>query len=173
MNETTYLELIDGDVKVTLEHIGDGWSGDYNEDDPDDDPILRFDVYKRVDDYCGSEWEPVDNGSYCTRLKTTTPRWMLKKVLDRIMWHVKDSVLSGSSIKRTCEWFSWFSEDDFKIAKERGGSKMMLNDLETRTGRVELARYTRVKDGRKKKPCKLLRQLQSYRSNRTKTTAFT
>ena len=38
------IELIRGGRKVEWIDIGEGWSGDYDPDDPDDIALLRFDV---------------------------------------------------------------------------------------------------------------------------------
>lgn len=39
----------DGKVKVVIEWIGEGIDGDYDEEDPDDEPLCRFSVYRRYD----------------------------------------------------------------------------------------------------------------------------
>lgn len=59
--------LVDGDLAVELDHIGEGYGGDYNPDDPEDDELIRFTVLRRVDGVL----EPIDDGSYCTRLPAT------------------------------------------------------------------------------------------------------
>ena len=61
------MELIKDNVRVDLCYIEEGINGNYNPDDPDDIPLLRFDVYVMVD----NEWEPVDDASYCTMLPLT------------------------------------------------------------------------------------------------------
>ena len=43
-------------VKVELEWIGEGLDGDYNPGDPNDVPLLRFCVYKKIND----QWEAID-----------------------------------------------------------------------------------------------------------------
>ena len=38
-------ELINDGVRIQLhDDCGEGWDGDYNPDDSDDEPLLRFDV---------------------------------------------------------------------------------------------------------------------------------
>ena len=98
------IELIRGNVKVELENIGEGWSGDYDPDDPDDEPLLRFTVSKKDAD---GEWQQVDDASYCTQIRADTPEPRLREILNYLMDEVGDSVESGSSIKRRCEWLSW------------------------------------------------------------------
>jgi len=43
------------DVRVELEWIGEGYEGDYDPEDPEDVPLLRFTVYRREGDW----WEQV------------------------------------------------------------------------------------------------------------------
>ena len=47
-------------VSVELEHIGEGFDGDYDDTNPDDKPLLRFTVL--LND------SQVDDASYCTAL---------------------------------------------------------------------------------------------------------
>lgn len=59
--------LVDGDLAVELDHIGEGRSGDYDPGDPDDAQLVRFTVLRRVDGVL----QPIEDGSYCTNLPTT------------------------------------------------------------------------------------------------------
>ncbi|MCA3267868.1 MAG: hypothetical protein ING19_17540, partial [Azospirillum sp.] len=94
------LDVVKGDVRVTLEWIGEGNDGDFQLDDPDDTPLIRFSVYRRNVDgkNTGNEFEPVDEASYCTRIPIDTDRATLRKVADRIMDEVYDRVRDGVSI---------------------------------------------------------------------------
>ena len=54
LNET---EILDGFVEssnetfmVSLTYAGEGYEGDYDETDPEDEPLLRVDLYVRMDD---------------------------------------------------------------------------------------------------------------------------
>lgn len=96
-------ELIDGDVRVTWSELGEGYNGFYNPEDPEDNELLRFDVYR----WDGIDWEPVDDASYCTRVTVDTPPERQTELLRQIMDVVKDDVLAGISIKRKCELLSW------------------------------------------------------------------
>jgi len=80
----------DGLVKVTLDWLGEGNDGDYQENDPEDAPLLRYDVYRLqkpgdemdsffLDDTSpvsdpNGEWRPVADGSYCTLLRADDPK---------------------------------------------------------------------------------------------------
>lgn len=101
------IRLKQGNVEVTLDWIGEGWDGDYNPDSVEnDEPLLRFDVYQNG--------EPVDNASYCTRLRATDSRNILKRAVQVIMNEVYEPLLGGNSIKKTCECLSWLEIGDFK-----------------------------------------------------------
>jgi len=99
------VELIDRDVKVDLEYIGEGTSGDYNPDDPQDKPLLRFTLYKK--ELGDVEWEEVENGSYCTRISITTVRNDLVEIAENILAKVIGDIREGEGIKRKCEELSW------------------------------------------------------------------
>lgn len=98
--------LIESGVKVDLhDETYEGWNGDYNPDDSEDELLLRFDVSVLID----NEWEPVDNGSYCTALPATVSTDKINLALNIIMREVGDAVRSGYSIKKVCENLSWIS----------------------------------------------------------------
>jgi hypothetical protein len=90
-------------VLVGIEYIGEGECGDYNPADPDDKPLVRFWVSRKV----GRRWEFVEDSSYCTGIPATTPRSQLRLHAERILSIVGDDVRNGESIKRTCERLSW------------------------------------------------------------------
>ena len=68
------LELRRGNLRVTWEYIGEGLSGDYNHEDPQDVPLLRFTVSRRIPGMADDtgvepdEWQQLDDASYCTRM---------------------------------------------------------------------------------------------------------
>lgn len=100
------MELIRENVKVELEDIGEGISGDYNPDDPNDTPLLRFYVLRKDED---GEWQEYPDGSYCTQINAeTTSEERQREILEVIMDRVFDEVSGGvSSIKKACEELSW------------------------------------------------------------------
>ena len=103
--------------RVTWEWIGEGWSGDYNPDDPEDTPLLRFSCDKLVN----GDWEGMDDASYCTQLPITTPKKYLKRGAEIIL----EAIDTDSSYKRELEWLSWFCLDDFE--KENKGMALQPN----------------------------------------------
>ena len=98
-------ELIRDTVRVELEDIGEGYNGDYDPDDPNDTPLLRFTVSKHED----GEWYQIDDASYCTQLPVSITEEQANSVLNFIMNEVYDAVIGGNSIKRRCELLSWIS----------------------------------------------------------------
>lgn len=63
--ELHYYEVSSEYWRVVAEYIGEGYSGDYDDSDPDDKPLIRYDFFKQ------GEEEAVD--SYCTLMPTTNP----------------------------------------------------------------------------------------------------
>jgi hypothetical protein len=63
----SHLEYSTDRVRVEFEDIGEGHNGDYNEDDAEDEQLLRLTVSVREDD----AWVQVDGGSYCTNISAT------------------------------------------------------------------------------------------------------
>lgn len=97
-----------GIVRVELEHIGEGWSGEYQPDPvdgiADDEPLLRFTVERKCAD---GTWEAYDDASYCTGLSADLPEEEQRKYAQIILDNVAGSVTAGSSVKRACEELSW------------------------------------------------------------------
>ena len=120
------LELIEGNVKVCLENIGEGACGSYDPEDPDDEPLLRFSVFgnrtaiekelgRDAFDHawegfgCDEEWVALADASYCTNIPATLPEADLRALLALLMEEVKGPVCDGNSIKKLCERLSWIS----------------------------------------------------------------
>ena len=101
------LELVKDNVKVIWENIGEGWNGDYDEDDPDDENLLRFTVY--VND--NKEWIEVDDSSYCTRVSANTDNEELMALLHILMEEFYDALHDNiyTSVKKLGERMSWIS----------------------------------------------------------------
>jgi len=92
--------------RVTWEWIGEGWSGDYDENDPQDTPLLRFYCDKKVK----GGWEEMSDASYCTRMPITSPKDYLKRAAEIILQAIED----GGSYKKRLEELSWFCPEDFE-----------------------------------------------------------
>lgn len=88
----------DGPIQVELEYIGEGISGDYNPDDPNDVRLLRFTVTNK-----DRQDEPSDENSFCTgHLTVDLPRAVLERAAAQILAAVKSDFIAGRSIRRKC-----------------------------------------------------------------------
>lgn len=93
------MKLIRDNIIIKLEHIGEGYNGDYDEEDPNDVPLLRFTIFK--------DGEQLNDGSYCTTLPINTPEDRQQEVLEEIMGMVFHPLKNGQSIKKICQTLSW------------------------------------------------------------------
>lgn len=99
------MEIIRGNVKVGWVELGEGWYGEYNEEDPNDEELLRFDVHTKIN----GEWEPVEDSSYCTAFPVNTSFDQQADASIIIMNSIEEPLLAGYSIKKICEELSWIS----------------------------------------------------------------
>ena len=100
-------------VRADWYDAGEGVCGDYNPEDPDDIPLLRFDVYKKE----GEDWVEVDDASYCTRMPVTENLETLTRSL-YIIFKEYNNVLKDdpdASVKKLGESLSWISPDDLTV----------------------------------------------------------
>jgi len=112
---------------IELEDIGEGWNGDYNEEDPEDEPLLRFTCYrKRLPedtekdiqnigdlsflDINNEQWISISDGSYCTRLSANLPEEEQKQALEILMTNLQSAIESGH-VKKLAERMSWIGKD--------------------------------------------------------------
>ena len=100
-------------VRADWYDAGEGICGDYNPEDPDDIPLLRFDIYKKE----GEDWVEVDDASYCTRMPVTENLEILTRSL-YIIFKEYNNVLKDdpdASVKKLGESLSWISPDDLTV----------------------------------------------------------
>jgi hypothetical protein len=93
------ISISQGMVKVTMEYIGEGYNGDYNPEDPKDEPLVRFSVDCEGMELC--------DASYCTEIPVSTSEEKVIGYARQILHEVKGPLESGHSIKRLCERLSW------------------------------------------------------------------
>ena len=95
---------IEGDmIRVDWCNIGEGWYGDYNPADPEDEELLRFYVYQRED----AEWVEVENASYCTTNSVNTKDSVLIQKLNIIYVCYEEALQGEYSVKKLGESLSW------------------------------------------------------------------
>ena len=101
------MELIKDNVKVCWVNIGEGYNGDYDENDPEDENLLRYDVYV-LDE---GNWEAVDDASYCTYVSADTDNDELMTLLHVLMEEFYDVLHYDiyASVKKLGERMSWIS----------------------------------------------------------------
>lgn len=116
--------LEENNLKVTMEWIGEGFCGDYEPENPDDIPLIRFSCYRRRDSDTlvrmtshefmdGLDWDGIDDASYCTRLPYDTPRKILRRAAGCVIDELSDAIEGGASPKKPLERLSWLCLEDF------------------------------------------------------------
>lgn len=101
-------QLIEGDIRVEWVDLGEGREGDFDPADPEDEPLLRFDVSFLED----GEWADPGNASYCTRMRADAPEKILTAALQVLMTAVQDTRNAGK-MKRRLQELSWLRREDF------------------------------------------------------------
>ncbi len=91
--------IMKGTWMVELTHIGEGWSGEYDPNDPNDDPLIRFYVSRYNESQ--AEWEDIADGSYCTAMTIDASR----EKLEAFAWQI----MSAFGDKRRLQELSWSS----------------------------------------------------------------
>ena len=93
-------------IRIEFANIGEGWNGEYNPKDPEDENLIRFYAYYCMDNI----WYEVTDGSYCTMTPVNAPmdelKSKIKKVFDRYRDNA-DEILAGCSVKRLGEELSY------------------------------------------------------------------
>lgn len=112
-HEMTLVNPNNSYVRIDLKWMGDGRTGDFNPENPNDVALLRFIVYYREMEHRGA-WEQVSFATFRTNLPATTPRGILAQAIKRIYDEVAGEVVKGNSVKHICENLSRISPDWFK-----------------------------------------------------------
>lgn len=98
-----------GKYMACWEWIGEGKGGDYDEEDPNDVPLLRFSCHSRQ--HRTGVWEQIDDTSYCTRMPIDTDRKILTVALQAVLDELVDNIHSP---KKPMEFMSWLCPEDVK-----------------------------------------------------------
>lgn len=104
---TSEVVVIKRGVRVTLEWIGEGLSGDYDPNDKEDKPLMRFSVDRKV----GRRWEAVNDASYCTRISAGIPKARKIGLAQKILDAICDAVQNQGGLKKISESLSWMDGD--------------------------------------------------------------
>lgn len=129
--------------KVEFSDLGEGYNGDYNEDDPSDVSLLRLDIlvhpshemaetgYSSLDD----EWVPMRRGSYCTYVPHYTPvaeQQRLLRVAEELLVRATpphgniNASRAARSLKRVAETLSWMEPGSTLMGLEKQIREMEL-----------------------------------------------
>jgi len=128
MSELNENVLIRDRVKVEWVELGEGVCGDYDEENPEDVELLRFDVsfllnpdddptqYSNsyVEEEPGVVWIDPGDASYCTQVPVSSTPEQRKALLEIIMDEVYEPLMDGHSVKKICERLSWIDLDWLK-----------------------------------------------------------
>jgi hypothetical protein len=109
-------DLTRGDVCVSWVELGEGYNGDYDEEDPEDVELLRFDVLVRgplielhglESERAYGEWANARDSSYCTLFPVESTPEQRERGLHIIMDRIYAPLMMGLSIKKVCQELSW------------------------------------------------------------------
>jgi len=100
--------LCEGTCLIEWVDLGEGWHGDYDPEDKNDESLLRFDV-SRWDNEEG--WMECADASYCTQVPVDTPSLVRQHLLEILMEEIGPQVDKMSPIKKLCERLSWIEPD--------------------------------------------------------------
>ncbi len=107
-SEDNPLRIHDDLLLVEWYNADEGYWGDYDPDNPEDENLLRFDVSI----FNGESWEPVDDASYCTLIPANADDDQLASSLYYIFRqyrNVIDRYPVEHSVKKLGESLSWIS----------------------------------------------------------------
>lgn len=85
--------------------LGEGASGDFDPEDPEDQELLRFDLEFLEDG--DSEFQEVPNGSCCTNVALPVSKAELENGLEYILNALPNPYDPEVSVKGICEELSW------------------------------------------------------------------
>lgn len=100
--EERCFEKDNGEMKIVLEYLGEGVCGDYDPLDKEDEPLMRFTLYKME----GADWEEIDDTSYCTNINAKLPS---NKLID-LTKYLFMKTCGHPYLKKICEALSWTHE---------------------------------------------------------------
>jgi hypothetical protein len=113
------IEVHNKKFSITLSYIGEGTDGDYDSENPEDVPLLRYDVCEKVD----GEWELLHNGSACCQLSTTEKRSDLKKAAKEMLNIV--TKVDSKHLNSVVQLISWICLEKGKVIIPKNIKKLV------------------------------------------------
>lgn len=120
------IEATHGDLHLHLEYEGEGFNGEYQSEDPNDQPLLRFRLFIRgelaktlsetirdveYDPATPDSWMDFPNGSYCTNINAQIGDEQAQRLADQMVITIAEVYATGNiPLKRICERLSWIDE---------------------------------------------------------------
>ncbi len=106
LEEETYLYTYNEyGLQVEFEHVGEGQCGDYNVDDLEDVPLLRFYVSQLKD----GKWVELVSVSQCTNLSVFTPESTIARASEKVAEAIHAALGKPETLARIAENLSWFN----------------------------------------------------------------
>ena len=103
------IDITNKKFNLVLDYIGEGIEGDFDEDDENDVPLLRYWISEKVD----GEWQDVHNGSACCLLKATDKRSAIKKAAKAMLDIVSNA--NKEELNSVVQMISWTEIVDGKV----------------------------------------------------------
>ena len=114
-NQEGLSTAVNRNVKVKWTNCDEGICGDYDEDDPDDANLLRFEV-SVLRDGC---WQSVHDASYCTEMPANTGYDLLARAAAYLAKEYANVLCDNpyASVKKLGEKMSWICPEWFTETK--------------------------------------------------------
>ena len=123
-------------MRLDLEFEGEGFSEDYNPDNPNDVPLLRVRLYVRGKQMAGhyegdrdanynpdypEQWIDVPKGTYCTGISARVTRELAQRMANEMVLAVHSEFARGRApLGKIAELLSWVDESsEPKVVLER------------------------------------------------------
>ena len=119
MEDTSDTQIEGRFIRLSLEDIGEGYSGDYDPSNPDDVALLRLDCLIRTSTYPDGEetddpeWRYPDGGSVCTLIPVAATKSQRRRFLTKALTLIEDYIeQGGDGVWTPMARASWFTVDD-------------------------------------------------------------
>jgi hypothetical protein len=113
------IEVHNKKFSIALSYIGEGINGDYDSENPEDVPLLRYDVCEKVD----GEWEPLHNGSACCQLIASEKRSDLKKAAKEMLNIITNA--DSKHLNSVVQLISWICLEKGKVIIPKNIKKLV------------------------------------------------